>query len=308
MKRLAIIAGFCIFASCGDPPEKLNSDSKVPNGSTNNGSTNNGSTNNGSTNNSENSQIDCAFDVHCPDTHACEDDVCVATCESDADCLVGELCREGAYTQQMVCRMGEINSEPNNASTNNSINNVQINNDNSSNNQEVYHLVQIVSVTTDPDACGVPDPGPDIFGVSISDATGAVLGWGNLVWEEVQFDGNEFLSTAHLDGSQPAIDAGECVDFSEETIVSLGCNANNFIAVEFLDPQGNPIALDATAGQTVTVYEYGAQCTTSGFIDEYDISICTDTSAVWDSGDVSSCNLLLLAGAAGAVSANVEGW
>lgn len=242
----------------------------------------------------------CTFDADCGDGQACEGTVCVETCTSDADCLAGEVCGEGVNTQLDVCKS---DTDTNNGGTTN--NTTGTNNVN--NGTTLLYVARIQSTSSGDEACAVSDPGPDIFGVGLEDTTGAQLGWGEIAWEEVQFDDNDYTDTSVIDGNGPDLAADTCPDEFSDSVVSLGCDAASYIIVGFVGSDGNPIALDAAAGQVIRVYEWGGQCSTGSVADTYNLDICRDTDAA-KGGDDSSCDINLLLDAAGEQSGDVSGF
>ena len=131
----------------------------------------------------------------------------------------------------------------NNNPTNNNPTN---NNTSTNNNTTLLYAARIQSTTSSQEACGdVTDPGPDIFGVGLEDSTGAQLGWGQVAWEEVQFDNNDHVDTSVIDGNGPDLASDVCPDMFEGNVVSLGCDAGSYIVVNFIDSESNPIPLDA---------------------------------------------------------------
>lgn len=173
----------------------------------------------------------------------------------------------------------------------------------------LLYIAKVESTTTAVDACSVGDPGPDIFAVGLEDSTGAALGWGRPVWEDIQLDANTHADTTILDGSAPDLNADSCPDMFDGNVVSLGCgdSAGNWLALEFIDADDNRLALDATADQVIRVYEWGGQCTTGSLEDTYTLTLCTDTAGITQ-GDDSSCTLQLLVDAAGEQSGQVAGF
>ena len=245
---------------------------------------------------------DCTFDADCGDAEACEAQVCVPTCASDADCLAGEECGPGVNTTLDVCKASSTNGMTNggtNGMTNGMTNGGMA---------TLYYVDRIQSTTSGDDACAnVSDPGPDIFGVGLEDSTGAQLGFGSVDWDEIQAENNDQTDTGVLDANGPDLAADSCPDMFDGNVVSLGCSATSWIAVSFTDSDSNPIALDATADQYIRVYEWGGQCTTGSIDDTYNVDICTDTMGI-RAGDDSSCTIQVLLDAAGEQSGEVAGF
>lgn len=252
-------------------------------------------------------ETSCTFDADCADGEACEGTVCVPTCTTDDDCLDGEECGEGVNTEQNVCKVsGDSNNTNNNGTTNNTTST-----NNGTTPATLYYTVAITSTTTEAAACGdVSDPGPDIFGVGLEDTQGNPLGWGVIDYDGIQFDGNDEVDTGVIDGNAPEVGADGCPDTFAGNVVALGCEGSDegsYIVVSFVGADGNPVALDATAGQAIRVYEYGGVCSTGSTDDTYNLDICTDTDAS-KGGDISSCTISLLIDAAGEESNEVAGF
>lgn len=243
---------------------------------------------------------DCTLDADCATGEACEGQVCVPTCTTNEDCAAGEACGEGVNTTQMVCQISDDSNDPNNT-TNNTTNNTS----NDPNNAVLYYAAQIISTTSSQEACGdVTDPGPDIFGVGLEDSTGAQLGWGIVDWDNVTLEGNDQSDSSVIDGNGPDLAADVCPDMFDGNVVALGCDAESYIVVSFIDATDQPIALDSTADQVIRVYEWGGQCTTGSIDDTYNVNICTDTAGA-KSGDVSSCTIQVIVDGAGESSGEV---
>jgi hypothetical protein len=231
-------------------------------------------------------ETSCTFDADCSDGQACEGTVCVDTCATAADCAPGEICAAGVNTELLVCQADSTTTNNTTGMTNN-------NTTTPNNNTTVYYDLLIQSTTTAAEFCGdTTDPGPDIFAVGLEDSTGAQLGWGIVDWEAVQFDGNDQTDTSVIDGSAPDVAADNCPDMFDGNVVALGCDADSYIVVSFVDASSQPIALDGN-DQFVRVYEYGGQCDTGTVGDTYNVSICTDTAGA-KGGDISSCTIQVI--------------
>ena len=161
----------------------------------------------------------------------------------------------------------------------------------------LQYIVQIADTSSGDEACGVTDPGSDIAGVELQSETGDSLGWGEIVWDELGPEANDYADTGIIDGQPADVGADDCPsDFNDTTVVALGCGG--WILVEFKDSAGQPVGLDATAGQQIRVYEYGGVCSTGSTDDTYDVSICTDTMAA-RGGEAGSCTETIVSGGSG---------
>lgn len=246
-----------------------------------------------------NEEVGCSFDSDCLEDEACEGFVCVLRCVDNNDCGAGEICAPGTNTPENVCQAGSDNN-PNNPPNN-------------PNGQDptFLQIAEIRSMTTDGEEyCDTGDPGPDIYGVILEDAQGNALGWGSIVQENVQGDDNDQAYTGMIDGNPISLQGNLCPEGSfTDSVVSLGCGTEYYIAVEFLGSDGVPVSLDATASQTIRVLEWGAECSASGagVDDSYSLNLCTDTDAA-KGGDMSSCTVELLNNATGTSQGNVSGF
>ena len=245
---------------------------------------------------------DCTLDGDCAEGQACEAQVCVDVCEADTDCGAGQVCEAGVNTASKVCKddgqTGTNNSDTNNNTTNTNSNNVE----------PTLYYVAAIQDTSSGDACAESDPGSDIFGVALESTTGEILGYGSVAWEEFGPEDNQYQNTGIIDGSAPDLAADDCPsDFNADTVVALGCGG--WLAVEFFDATDGttPVALDATAGQQIRVYEYGGQCGTGTVVDSYDIRICTDTMGI-KAGNDSSCTIDAVLDASGEGVGEVSGF
>jgi len=233
----------------------------------------------------------CTLDGDCPVGQACEAQVCVDTCETNADCSDGGECEEGVNTSQLVCKGSGTNNGTNNGSNNGSNNGTIANNGIPT----VYYIALVQDTSSGDDACANNDPGSDISGVVLENDTGDAVGFGIPVWDDILADGNNFPDSTVLDGSPPDVGADGCPsDFADDTVVALGCGG--WVAVEFWDNAGQRVPIED--GQQIRVYEYGGVCSTGSTDDTYDIFVCTDTAAISE-GQTGSCSLDIVFGASG---------
>ena len=268
----------CLIAACGSPESK-------PANSSVNLSTN--ATTNGDTNIIVDDQ--CVFDADCQDAEACEAQRCVPSCSSDADCAQGEFCAQGLNTEITICQSGPTNAVNGDTNIGDNIEpNAAI---------QEYYAVRVQSETTNSEACGITDPGPDIYAIGLEDTGAVPLGWGRHIANLVQFGDNDHVDPSHLDGAPPTLDADFCPDQFDGNVVALGCDFESWVAVEFIDGNGNLIPLRGDGSQQIVVYEYGAQCG-STLIDTYRVEVCTDIEAV-RAADDSSCTINVLSGGSG---------
>ena len=245
---------------------------------------------------------DCTLDGDCPTGQACEAQICVDICETSADCAEGQVCEEGVNTSQLVCKSSGANNGTNNGVNNGTANNGTTNN--GVNNGLLYYIIQIVDTSAGDEACGVSDPGSDIAGVELQSENGDSLAWGEIVWDELGPEANDYADTGILDGSPADVGADDCPsDFNDTTVVALGCGG--WVAVEFKDSSGQPVALEGGAGQQVRVYEYGGVCSTGSTDDTYSVYICEDTAAIREGSD-GSCTLDLTTGGSGVTTSPVS--
>ncbi len=247
-----------------------------------------------------NGPADCLVDGDCGDGQACELQVCVDTCEADTDCLEGEVCEVGENTELSVCKAAANNGETNNGENNGTNNGTTVP-------PTLYYVALVEDQSSGDEACANAsnaDPGSDIYGALLEDTTGAVLGFGNAVWaEEPATDANDNQDLSILDGAPDT--SKDCPgDFSSDTVYSTGCGGQLFF--EFLDADGIPVPLDATAGQQIRVLEYGVQCGGSD-ADEYRVAVCTDTAGAKE-GNSASCTLGSCDGASGITTCDVSGF
>ena len=151
------------------------------------------------------------------------------------DCAPGEVCAQGINTELNVCQAAPSNITPNNTTniTPNNTTNISPNNL-----PTTYIAARVQSEATGDEACAITDPGPDIYAIGLEDTGGAPLGWGRHVSNAVQFDGNDHVDTSHLDGSAPGLDADLCPDQFDGNVVALGCDAESWLTVEFIDDGG----------------------------------------------------------------------
>lgn len=271
---LAGIASSVLLTSCGDDIKK----SKDHSNNTNNASTNNASTNN--------TGALCVLDVDCEVGFVCEQELCIQTCTTRAECPSGSDCLQRASGTELICvEVPGLNND-NNTNNNTAPNNL---NNNAS---PLYHV--LITDTTTGDGCsstsgGEGDPGSDIAVVVLEDFEGNILGYGEaLEWiEGSEPEGNGFLNIyANLDGTPPSFGDMCPEDYNPDTVASLGCGGQ--VLMRFLNG-GTPVILDDST--QVRVMEYGLNCGGSAD-DSFRILLCTDAFSAGD-GSTSSCTVNL---------------
>lgn len=259
-------------------------------------------------------QEQCTMDVECPFGEYCnmegmcgsgdafcdarfvynhDDKLCVFSCESDEDCeSTDEACLPQAAQSGPSCQIIESCDQASSpdawcqrqqgslryACTNQSCQMVE----------RASTVIQILDLTTG-NACsatreGLREPGADIVSLELFDADGVLIGHGRI--EDVSFGAgdSDFISTAHLDGQEPAIDNGGCplpndagTRFRQDAVLSLGCGGYAFF--QFIDASLDPIEL--APGMTIGVSEYGPLCDDPDSADEqgedrYEVYLCED--------------------------------
>ena len=234
----------------------------------------------------------CLLDTDCAAEFVCESEICVQTCATVADCPSGDRCvpRPSEGTEN-VCE-----TDPDFNNTTGTNNNTTSTNNNTS--PPVY-VVLITDTTPAGDACTNENPGSDIVYAALESDAGAVLGYAVLEYDGTTGDTNTFNLGANLDGTAPSF-VGVCPEFSEDTVTALGCGGE--IGVRFNDSTGTPIAIEA--GMQVRVFEFGSQCPTGSVDDEYEVFLCTDTNAVINNNDTTSCGTAL-GGGSGEVAVSI---
>lgn len=225
----------------------------------------------------------CSEDVECGSDEVCEWS-CVKSCGIGAGCEAGSICtarpsREGGYCER------EPAPNPNNGEP--------------PVKQISGYIVQILDTTIDDCGPDVPDPGSDIIYIHLATDMGVMLGYGNLVSEGILGENNAFNQGLNLDGRSQSFE-GICPEFNEDSVTSLGCGG--YVAIEFHDLNGTPVAYES--GMQIRVFEHGLQCDSGTNNDEYDIRLCSDTNAVKNDDDMTSCTLSL-GGGSGEVNAIV---
>jgi hypothetical protein len=190
----------------------------------------------------------CTVDEDCLDDETCEDGTCVVAgdeCTTADDCEGDDICVDGA------CELPATQ----------------------------YTAARIADVSQDiPALCDNTDPGADIFAIELSrtDAQGnsesyyaRFINTDNIVTE-----GNDQDSPAGIiDGDAPDF-TGQCPEGFSGNVVALGCGGSMLVAfVNDAEPADIQSIQD---GDTITVYEWGAQCQTdvSDDQDEWSVSIC----------------------------------
>jgi hypothetical protein len=221
----------------------------------------------------------CLLDTDCDPGLVCESDICVQTCATVADCPVGDRCvARPSGGAENVC---EVDPDFNNSTNNNSTN---TNNTNNTTTPSVY--VVLITDVSSGDSCTGDDPGSDIVFAALETLEGTVLGYGSLDYDGITGgDANTFSAGLNLDGSAPSF-TGTCPEFDETSVTALGCGGE--IGVRFYDDNNTPIPIVAGTMQ-VRVFEFGSQCSTGSTSDEFEISVCTDTDAVVNDGNTTSC-------------------
>jgi len=236
-----------------------------------------------------NEQGVCEVPTTCNDISTCALRECGVGTDGCTPC--GPACPVGE-----VCVMGTCETQMNNNGTNNS--------NNTTNNQidpNAPYLLRIVDTTTGTELCDIPDSGADLFGVALQDSTGQVLAWGKTF--VTYFTSQQYDDPFVIFGQDPMLEADGCpVDFSEETIFSLGCGG--WVAVTFEQAPDMPYRLDPALDFTVVVHEYGEQCAAGGN-DTFDVTICTEPEQVRNDG-FQSCTIQLVSAGSGEVGIPVQ--
>ena len=231
----------------------------------------------------------CLADSDCADAaDVCEGDICVQGCAiGSGECAEGEECVARASGDGGYCAAGGDNN------TTNNVNNTTPTNNGTTPVGTQGYIVQILDTSSGDESCGatVNDPGSDIVFVSLEDSTGNVLGYGSLVTDGITGDPNNFADGFNLDGTAPSF-TGDCPEFNADNVTALGCGG--FVAVEFWDTSGNPVMYET--GMDIRVFEFGGLCSTGSVTDEYDVILCSDTDAVKNNDDISSCTNTLAGG------------
>lgn len=137
-----------------------------------------------------------------------------------------------------------------------------------------YRYVQVVDAS-EGSACsstsgGKSDAGSDIVTIALLDDTGTTIGFGKVkeftkgsgepayIDKDAVFNGMpRDQSFFDENGVCPAPTAGTMDRFRDDSVLSLGCQGE--IIVEFLDSNGESIAIDATKHQ-IEVTEFGPYC------------------------------------------------
>jgi hypothetical protein len=173
---------------------------------------------------------------------------------------------------------------------------------------ETLTVVRIVDQSEECDPTEDSDPGADIFAVGLETESGEPIAWGSVAWDNVLAMDNDFASTAPIDGKPlQLMPQKNCPDpLTDQNSVSLGCNG--WIAVEFLDSDGDGVDLTAASHNRVRVYEADRQCDSDSSDDQYDLWACKDADAVKTAGDPGSCEIPLLTGSSGEDYAPLTGF
>lgn len=227
-------------------------------------------------------ETSCATDTDCASNEVCVNETCTATCTSAADCLEGEVCNTSGTVG--ICEAG-------NPTTNNDTNN------NTTTADPVY--VALIRDKTMGAGCNNNNPGSDIVYVALEDEIGTKLGYAILDYDGIIEDDNTYSLGANIDGLAPDF-TGECPEFTDTKVTALGCGGE--IGVRFLDDEGVPVAIES--GMQIHVFEFGGNCSTGSVDDEYDVILCSDTNAVVNNNDTTSCTDNL-GGGAGETTLNI---
>jgi len=267
----------------------------------------------------------CTFDDQCSAGFVCNEfNECEQGCNTDDDCPFGSVCvaRAGGAPGGLCDAGGTSNNSTVNNST---INNSTVNNGGAActTNEECtadvngvcfegqceyampqteYKVVMIQDISSGEAACSpnTSDPGSDIIAVTLSDANGQTIGWGEAVNQNLgEGDNNNFISPGRLDGSPQSLADGQCPNesFNDSNVYSMGCGG--WITIKFSDSQGVPLNIEQ--GSLIEVYEYGGFCATSMSndsegADEYELILCTDSQSALNGSDA-SCDFYISSGA-----------
>ncbi|MFP4599471.1 MAG: hypothetical protein ACLFVJ_14525 [Persicimonas sp.] len=238
-------------------------------------------------NNDNNNDDTCEDDDDCEGTETCEGGFCAQPCDSADDCEGEEVCEAG-FCEDPCTSDDDCGSD------------FVCDTDTGMCVEDAgdYRFIKVVDDTTVADACSSPDPGSDIMGIELVTDDGSF-------WADVEnadgidtTDNDLADADSILDGSPPGFD-GECPEdgFSEH-VFALGCGGD--VIVEFHDADGERVYF--SAGDSVIVYEYGANCGGSSD-DELLVEVCTTVSEddIFDG----TCNGNPLGGGAGRVEVDI---
>ncbi len=222
----------------------------------------------------------CLLDTDCSAEFVCESDICVQTCATVADCPVGDKCvARPSGGSENVC---VVDPTYNNTNTNNT------NNTNNVTADPVY--VALIKDTTTGVGCDGDNPGSDLIYVSLEADDGTVKGYGEAIYEDYLGDENVYTLGANLDGAAPN-STNTCPEFNEDNVTALGCGGA--VGVRFLN-NGTPVPIELD--DQIRIYEFGGQCPTGTTVDAFDLVLCSDTDAVVNDTNISSCTNTLAGG------------
>lgn len=154
--------------------------------------------------------------------------------------------------------------------------------------QPAYKLVKVRDSSASCTADG-KDPGSDIFGISLT--KGGNEYFGKVISANILGSNNEHDDPdSILDGTPPAF-SGACPEKFKGNVVALGCGGD--VVVKFSNAQGQQLDIDS--GDSITVFEWGQQCTGGTPGDAWTVILCnpaTPQSEIeFDSGNCSGPNL-----------------
>jgi hypothetical protein len=215
----------------------------------------------GNNGNNGNNGTTCADDSECTepgevcdlDTNTCGPEPSGCTDDSDCDQAAGEFCS----TADNECVTGsEVN----------------------------YQYARIQDDSNGADLCADAsddDPGSDIYGVELkkTDDQGTVESY----WAQwVNYDNiddtthtNNLADPTGVIEGQPLDLTGACPEsFDSTTVVALGCEGS--MLVEFVNSAGEVQFIEDL--DTITVYEWGSQCGSTGEQDQWTVSVCEEGS------------------------------
>jgi hypothetical protein len=138
-----------------------------------------------------------------------------------------------------------------------------------------YPFALISDVSEDiPALCGNSDPGADIFAVEL--VKGGTSFWAQ--FESVagiETAGNDEASPVGIIDGQPPGLTDDCPESFSGNVVALGCGGS--MVVSFINDAAETQFIEG--GDTITVYEYGAQCNNGAADqDDWSVSICEASS------------------------------
>jgi hypothetical protein len=165
----------------------------------------------------------------------------------------------------MTCMEGQcVADSSNNANSNTNNNTIDPN--------AKTRFVRIEDTTTG-DPCDLPDPGSDIFAVSLEDSDGTAIAWATEMDHAIDDTNNDYTQVNNVLDAQPVDDCP--ASFEPTSVTSLSCGGWVVVAFYASPADIGGVPEWVREGMSIRVWEWGGQCGASSD-DQYEVYTCEE--------------------------------